>query len=116
MKLFSSIVFAAVFTVLAGWAAPSQTKPSGTSSSDVKEVQTTLPSSEPMRMRAISIDRNWDASTTHLKGDVEITIRVSEKDGERHNLVIHADEANVNEKSGEITPSGHVRIMVEEAK
>jgi len=118
MKLPASIVFGAALSASAIMAGPAQTKTAAiapSTGSDHKEVQTTLPGSEPIRMRAISIDRNWDTSMTHLRGDVEITVRVMQKDAERR-LVIHADEAEVNEKSGEITPSGHVRITVEEPK
>jgi len=56
-------------------------------------------------MRAISIDRNWDTSMTHLEGDVEITIRVAQKDGERR-VVIHADEATVDGRAERLRPVG----------
>jgi len=117
MKLLGSIIFMAALAAITALAGPAQTKPAAAPSagSGAKEVLTTLPSDEPIRMRAVNIDRNWDTSMTHLKGDVEITIRVAQKDGERR-VVIRADEASVDEKSGEITPTGRVRITMEEPK
>ena len=79
---------------------------------DLKEVSTTLPSGEPITMSALTIDRNWETSTTRLRGNVQVLIRETVKAGNRF-IVVRADEASLNEKSGELIPTGNVRVSQE---
>jgi len=77
LLLCRSIVFltAVCYAGPAGQTKPATTAPSG---SDAKEVQTTLPSNEPIRMRRLVL-----IGTGHVddspQGAVEITIRMARR-------------------------------------
>lgn len=112
MKAFSLAMFVVGLIAFASHAGTAQDKPGLSPQTEVKEVSTTLPSGEPITMYALSIDRNWETSTTHLKGNVQVFIRESVKAGDRF-FVVRADEASLNEKSGELVPTGNVRVSQE---
>ena len=83
---------------------------------DLKQISTTLPeSSDAIRMTALSIDRDWTTSMVHLKGSVRVDMQQFSRSGHRL-LVIRADEADYNGKTGELVPRGNVRITQEEIK
>jgi hypothetical protein len=63
-------------------------------------------------MSALDIDRNWVTEVTHLKGNVEVVIRETVKAGNRF-MIVRALEATYNEKTGQLTPIGNVRITEE---
>lgn len=112
MKVFSLAVFVVGLIAFASPSGTAQNKPNVSRETEFKEVSTTLPSGEPITMRALTIDRNWETLTTHLKGNVQVLIRETVKAGNRF-IVVRADEASLNEKSGELIPTGNVRVSQE---
>jgi lipopolysaccharide assembly outer membrane protein LptD (OstA) len=112
LRAFSVAVFAVGLITFASHAGTAQNKPEASRETELKEVSTTLPNGEPITMRALNIDRTWEPATTHLTGNVQILIRETIKAGNRF-VVIRADEASFNEKSGELTPIGNVRVTQE---
>ncbi len=76
-------------------------------------ISTTLPSGQPVRLSALSVDRNWVTFVTHLRGNVQVEMRETVQGGTLY-FVVRADEADFNEKTGELTPRGNVRITHEE--
>ena len=68
-----------------------------------------------MRFTAKDISRTWDTAVIHLKGGVKAEIRESVRAGNRY-LVIQADELNYYEKTGELVPSGNVRVAQEQVR
>ena len=100
MKLLalSALVFASLLLA----SQPEKQKPSGNEgASELKHFAITLPSGEPVLFAALDINRKWDESVIHLKGDVKAEIRESVKAGNRY-IVISADEASYDEKTGEL--------------
>jgi len=110
MRAFSLAIFGLI--TFASYAGTAQNKPEAFLGTELKEVSTTLPNGEPITMSALNIDRTWEPSTTHLSGNVQVLIRESIKAGNRF-IVIRADEATLDEKSGELTPLGNVRVSQE---
>jgi lipopolysaccharide assembly outer membrane protein LptD (OstA) len=114
VKLFA--LAALVFASVALASQPRTQKPSDSQDgSELKHFAITLPSGEPVRFTAMDISRNWDTSVIHLKGAVKAEIRESVKAGSRY-LVIHADEVSYDEKTGELIPSGNVRVAQERVR
>lgn len=80
------------------------------SHSEPKQVMTTVAETgDSVRMSALQIDKSWADSAIHLTGQVRLLVGKFSASG-IHAMVITADEATLNERTGEITPSGHVRI------
>jgi lipopolysaccharide assembly outer membrane protein LptD (OstA) len=77
---------------------------------EFKHVMTTVADTgDPVRMSALQIDKNWTDSTIHLTGQVRLVVGKFSGSGS-HAMAITADEVTLNEKTGEILPSGTVRI------
>ena len=80
------------------------------SHNEPKQVMTTVAETgDSVRMSALQIDKDWADSTVHLSGQVRLVVGKFSASG-IHAMVITADEATLNERTGEITPSGHVQI------
>jgi len=83
---------------------------------DMKHLLTTMPEGKGrIELIALNIDRSWTPPVVHLKGNVRIEIRTSPKNA-REVTILHADEAEYHEDTGEILPRGNVRVTIEEAK
>lgn len=79
---------------------------------ELKRVMTTAPDNGgTLRMTAISIDRQWNPPVTHLKGRVLVEI-LSQHNPAHQVTMVHADEADYFEETGELVPEGHVRITL----
>ena len=112
MKLLFVASLAVCLAAIVSLAGTGQEEARVQPTTDLKQVATTLPSGEPIRMSALNIDRTWSDSVTHLKGNVRVEIRETLKAGNRY-VMIRADEASYNPSSGELIPSGNVRITQE---
>ena len=112
MKLLGLIGLTVCLAAIVSHAGTGQDEARIQSTPDLKQVATTLPSGEPILMSALNIDRTWSDSVTHLKGNVRVEVRETLKAGNRY-LLVRADEATYNPGSGEIIPSGNVRITQE---
>ena len=82
-----------------------------------------LPNGAPVQFAATSIAReaptlNWTPSIVHLKGAVRIRMPVHTTQTESLHmyLVVHADEADYDEQTGEIRPRGNVQVTFERPK
>ena len=75
---------------------------------EMKQVMTTVADTgDSVRMYALQIDKSWTDSIIHLTGKVRLVVRKLPASGS-HAIVITADEATLNERTGEIIPSGNV--------
>lgn len=82
-----------------------------------KYLQTTLPEAKGrLSVYADSIDKEWTLSTTHFKGSVAATIWPDGKGYSAYATVLHADEIDLNEKNGELSARGNVRLTMEPRK
>jgi lipopolysaccharide assembly outer membrane protein LptD (OstA) len=91
---------------------------SGTSNDaqGLKHVLTTMPDGKGrIRIAATRIDKDWASSVVHLKGDVRVEIWTTTR-YPGHATVLYADEVDYHENTGEISPRGNVRLMVEDAE
>jgi len=83
---------------------------------DQKHMLTTMPNGKGrLRLVADSIDKDWAASTVHLKGDVRAEIWTAPKNV-REAMFLSADEVDYNESTGAISPRGNVRLTVDDIK
>ncbi len=109
MKMFGLAALITATLAFASHAGAPQNRSDSHSGSEIKHVSTTLPRShQPIHMSAMSIERDWSTSVTHLKGNVLVYIR-----GDNNYIVIRAEEASYNPNTGELIPSGNVRITQE---
>lgn len=91
-------------------AASPQNTGTALSPTELKQVMTTVADTgDAVRMSALQIEKNWTDSTIHLTGQVRLVVGKFSASG-GHAIVITADEATLNERTGEIIPNGHVRV------
>ncbi len=64
---------------------------------------------------ADQIDKDWTSHIVHLKGNASVAIYTETKNP-REIIVMHADELDLNETTGDIAPRGNVRLTVEDIK
>lgn len=64
-----------------------------------------------VRAEARQIDKDWNPPVVHLKGDAQVRIYTANKDP-RGAIVMRADEVDLDEMTGEISPRGHVQLTV----
>ncbi len=63
--------------------------------------------------QANEIDKEWSPRIVHLKGNARVRIYTATKDP--HGVIVMlADEVDLNETTGEISPHGNVRLTVDE--
>ena len=65
--------------------------------------------------QADEIDKDWCSRIVHLKGNARVRIYTSTKDPHGV-MVMRADEVDLNESTGDISPRGNVRLTIEEPK
>ena len=79
---------------------------------EIKQVMTTVADTgDSVRMYALQIEKSWTDSSIHLTGKVRLVVGKLSASGS-HAIVITADEVTLNERTGEIVPSGNVRIAL----
>lgn len=98
-----------VLALMAQTATP-QNHDASLSQTELKQVMTTVADTgDAVRMSALQIEKNWTDSSIHLTGQVRLVVGKFSASGS-HAMVITADEATLNERTGEVIPSGHVRV------
>jgi len=86
------------------------------SAQDRKHYLSTMPDDKGrLSIVADNIDKNWTSSEVHCKGGVLVEIWPGTK-GYSIGTVIHADEVDLNEKSGEFSVRGNVKVTLENRK
>jgi lipopolysaccharide assembly outer membrane protein LptD (OstA) len=100
-------------TIIIPQAAVSQSA-TGTNSDEIKSIIVPMPRGL-VRAEARDIDKEWSPSIVHLKGNARVRIYTATKDP-RGAIVMQADEVDLNQTTGEISPRGNVRLTVEGIK
>ena len=86
------------------------------SAQDRKHYLSTMPDDKGrLSIVADNIDKNWTSSEVHFKGSVWVEIWPGTK-SYSYGTVIHADEVDLNEKSGEFSVRGNVKVTLEQHK
>jgi hypothetical protein len=81
---------------------------------EIKSVPVPMPNGL-VRAEAREIQRDWAPPVVHLRGDAKVRIYTATKDPRRV-MVLRADEVDINQNTGEISPRGNVKLTVEEIK
>jgi lipopolysaccharide assembly outer membrane protein LptD (OstA) len=68
-----------------------------------------------VRAEAHDIDKEWTPRIIHLKGNARVRIYTATK-APRGAIVMQADEVDLNQATGEISPRGNVRLIVEDIR
>lgn len=90
------------------------TKRDSHDSPDAKHVFTTTPNGAHVNFVANSVDKNWVTSIMHLEGAVRVEISPGRKP--KSTIILRADAVDYHEDTGEFSPSGNVRLTVEDVK
>ena len=68
-----------------------------------------------VQAEAQTIDKEWVPRIVHLKEKAKVRIYTAAQ-APRGVLVLEADEVDLDQRTGEISPRGHVRLTVEDIK
>ncbi len=88
--------------------------PSAASSTETKYILVPMPKGR-VSAQADEIDKDWSSHIVHLKGNARVRIYTSTKDPHGV-MVMRADEVDLNENTGDISPRRNVRLTIEESK
>ncbi len=88
--------------------------PKSTSSAETKYIRVPMPKGL-VSAQADEIDKDWNSRIVHLKGNARVRIYTATKDPHRA-MVMRADEVDLNETTGDISPRGNVRLTIDERK
>jgi len=108
--IFLSTIFALTILSQAG-ASQSAVE---SNSAEIKSVPVPMPNGL-VRAEAREINRDWAPPMVHLKGDANVRIYTATKNP-RGVIVMRADEVDINQTTGEISPRGNVRLTVEDIR
>jgi lipopolysaccharide assembly outer membrane protein LptD (OstA) len=86
----------------------------GTDRDEIKHVDVPMPMGI-VRGEAREIDKDWTPPIVHLKGNVYVRIYTATK-APRGAVNVRADEVDINQTTGEISPRGNVRLIVDDIK
>ena len=81
---------------------------------DLKHVFVPMPKGR-IRAEANNVDKDWTPPVVHLRGNVQVRIYTA-ADKPRGAIVMRAEEVDINQTTGEISPRGNERMSVEDPK
>lgn len=105
---------AAICAITIGSQAAVSRSVTGTNPDEIKSIVVPMPKGI-VRAEANDIDKEWNPRIVHLKGNARVRIYTATK-APRGAIVMQADEVDLDQTTGEISPRGNVRLTVEDIK